>query len=338
MPVPSGQLANRNPGAAKRAAAALTRDPGRVNRLIAIEASCDERTVQKTRKRLEAANSIPVIAGPGSWKPWTPQKAAAELRANPCRSDQLIAGAAGVSPQTVRATRARLVGLFQIGDVPVHRRERRPVPQQPSRTRELLQAHPDWSPARVARAAGVSVQAVYVMIRRTRPLGDLAAAVDTLRVLKIIPVPCEHCRTPFPWAGGPRYCSPACTAAAQRERTSRNQRARGLKRPALADPDHPPPRVRELPRPPDWSRGLCTTVPSRMRTWWSSEIRPEREAARLMCQGCPVLGECETWSLSFPLDDATIYAGMSAAERRRRARALRDEIIRQVTSTRPNRR
>jgi hypothetical protein len=165
------------------------------------------------------------------YRPWTPrpaqQRAADELRANPARSDEIIAEAAGVSHSTAARVRAALEQRWLIGRVPVSQRERRPLPQQPSRTREILQAHPDWSPARVARAAGVSVQAVYVMIRRTKGMGDVAAAVDSIQVLRIIPVPCEHCHRPFPWAGGKtRYCSPACTAAAHAGRTSRNQRAR----------------------------------------------------------------------------------------------------------------
>jgi Transcription factor WhiB len=93
----------------------------------------------------------------------------------------------------------------------------------------------------------------------------------------------------------------------------------------------------QMPPAPDWSRGTCSKVPSRMRSWWSSEIRSEREAAQLACAGCEILEQCTQWSLSLPLDDGSVWGGMDPAERRRRARALRDEIIRQVTTGRPGR-
>jgi hypothetical protein len=192
----------------------------------------------------------------------------------------------------------------------------------------------------VAHAAGVSLSAAYRALAITPQLADVAAAVDSIQVLRVIPRSCAFCREPFPWISGMPYCSTACSKAAEARRLHHAQLDRSQDRPRQP-PEvsaHPEKRIRELPRPPDWSQGLCTTVPSRMRAWWTSEIRTEREAAALMCQGCPVLAECGQWSLSLPLDDGTVYAGMSAAERRRRVRALRDEIIRQVTSARPGRR
>jgi hypothetical protein len=49
-------------------------------------------------------------------KPVALQRAAAELRSNPARSDRLVAAAAGVSHQTVREARHRLGGEALAGE------------------------------------------------------------------------------------------------------------------------------------------------------------------------------------------------------------------------------
>jgi hypothetical protein len=111
----------------------------------------------------------------------------------------------------------------------------------------------------------------------------------------------------------------------------RAQRYRnGPRRPGRSGPEPPPPRF-TLPPPPDWSRGLCTTAPRYQRSWWTSADGTEREAARRLCAGCPVLAECELWSLALPWDDrSAIYAGLTPGERIRRKREVRDELTRQA--------
>lgn len=262
------------------------------------------------------------------------QRAAAELRKDPVRSDYVIAQAAGCSADTVGHTRRILENLYQIGRVPVSERQRRPMPLQPSRTRAAIAAlPPDATYRQIARAAGVSVQAAHRMLKTSPRLADLAAATDQLTVLKVNPLPCAYCRRPFiPARPDHCYCTPECKKAGVARRTSARHRDLGHHLPPSADPGHPAPRIPALPAPPDWSRGLCTTVPARQRTWWSSEIRSEREAAALMCQGCPVLADCTQWSLSLPLSDPAIYGGLSHAERRKARRAWLEAIAAQIRS------
>jgi Transcription factor WhiB len=276
------------------------------------------------------------------WQPWTPrparERAAEELRRNPLRGDREIAAAAGVSRETVAKARHALESMFLIGKVPLSRRGK----TRWSPVREAIIAHPDWTARQLAAEAHVSRDSVHKMRSRDRALGnrrlaDAAVAVDSLSVLKIIPRPCAHCRQPHPFADGrARYCSPACAAAADRERKSRRQLDLGYQRPPLADPDHPPPQHWELPKPPDFSRGACTTAKPHMRGWWTSSGREEREAAATLCRSCPVLAECESWSLALPLgDDAAVYAGMTPAQRRRKRQALLKALAAQAASTRP---
>jgi hypothetical protein len=254
------------------------------------------------------------------------QRAAAELRKDPCRSDLSVAQAARTSNQTVRRVRALLVSLYQIGDVPQDKRQHQPMPRLPSRTRAAIQALGPGATARqVAALAGVNRQSAWRALKVNPQAADLAAAVDSIQVLRVIPRRCAQCRTPFtPDRLNRLYCTPDCKAAAEREQARRSHARQASPDPFPAIPDFPP--------APDWSRGLCTTVKASQRTWWTSEIRTEREAAQLMCQGCPVREPCAAWSLSLPLDDAAIYGGMSQAERIRRRSALRAEIIRQVTA------
>jgi hypothetical protein len=68
-----------------------------------------------------------------------------------------------------------------------------------------------------------------------------------------------------------------------------------------------------------------------MRSYWTSESPAEREAAKHACKTrCPVEPECAVWSLALPLNDSAVYAGLSQAERRRRRKAVMDELIRQA--------
>jgi hypothetical protein len=153
----------------------------------------------------------------------------------------------------------------------------------------------------VADDAHVSIQAAWKMLRAIRRSGVSVAT-------------CQGCGEVFtyPARNGLRrsYCTRACQAARSPGR------------------DETP--VPSLPPPPDWSRGLCTTVKPHMRAWWTSSARDEREAAARYCQRCPVLAACERWSLALPWDDDTVYAGLDRTERNRRKRAVRDEITRQA--------
>jgi WhiB family redox-sensing transcriptional regulator len=275
--------------------------------------------------------------------PWMPyserqarDRAADELRKNPVRSDAVIAAAAGVGSSTVALARHALEQMYQIGRVPLSEREARPRPGQPSRARDLIQAHPGWSLQRVAAAAGVSVQSAWKMSRKTPQLGDLAAVTDSISVIRIIPVPCPRCGEPFLPDDRRRYCSPSCKTAADARRHALADALRGMDRPAHPPSvhAHPPPVVPALPPAPDWSRGRCTTVSPDRRTWWTSDDPDEKQAARSMCTTCPVRPECEQWSLALPLSDPSIYGGMSHAERQKRRRAWLHEIMRQVKTGR----
>jgi hypothetical protein len=86
-------------------------------------------------------------------------------------------------------------------------------------------------------------------------------------------------------------------------------------------PDHrlrePP--IPDLPRKPDFSRGLCTTSPQ--HHFWSSDLPAERRLAAEACQYCPVQPECLQWALSVSetYTSGAIWAGLSEAERKIRA-------------------
>jgi hypothetical protein len=262
------------------------------------------------------------------------QRAAAELRKDPVRSNYVIAQIAGCSADVVAKARAILVSMYQIGDVPVSLRERRPMPLQPSRTRAAITAlPPDATASKVARVAGVSIQAATRMLKVTPRMGDVAAATDAISVLKDNPQPCLECGRPVP-PGRRVYCRPECKRAAEDRRQARASAGLGQSLPPAADPAHRPPVIPVLPPPPDWSRGLCTTVKPAQRTWWTSEIRTEREAAALMCADCPVRPDCEQWSLSLPVSDPAVYAGLTPYERRKRRRAWLEAIAAQVRGPR----
>jgi len=88
------------------------------------------------------------------------------------------------------------------------------------------------------------------------------------------------------------------------------------------------PVIPDLPPAPDFSRGLCSTLPSQTRAWWSSDLPSERKAAALACAGCPVLAPCEAWALSVTgyYTSGVVYGGMTPAQLRRRRRALLEDV------------
>jgi hypothetical protein len=88
-----------------------------------------------------------------------------------------------------------------------------------------------------------------------RQLSDSAAAADALKVTATIT--CDQCTRPFVTsarnARHRRWCSPACSDAAA-------EALGHAPKPRSADPDHPPPAIRPLPRPPDCA-GTCALAP-----------------------------------------------------------------------------
>jgi hypothetical protein len=127
---------------------------------------------------------------------------------------------------------------------------------------------------------------------------------------------CARCSRPFTRVGGQRrYCGQACALAAGRARQAERQAAR------IRPKTDRWPSFTNLPRPADFSRGLCTTVRAAQRAFWTSSDPGEREAAAHMCAGCPVRGPCADWSLALPASDTSVYAGLSHAERIKRRRA-----------------
>jgi hypothetical protein len=87
----------------------------------------------------------------------------------------------------------------------------------------------------------------------------------------------------------------------------------------------------QLPPAPDFSRGLCTTLPATQRTWWTSSDHSERQAAARMCAGCPILAPCEAWAMALPAaDNQAVYAGLLPDERLRRKREVLNAIAAQV--------
>ena len=78
------------------------------------------------------------------------------------------------------------------------------------------------------------------------------------------------------------------------------------------------PKIPDLPRPPEWSKGVCAHVPASQQGWWTSSRPEEREAAAYLCEGCEILAPCAAFSLSLPVTDNAVWAGMTQAERLRR--------------------
>lgn len=279
--------------------------------------------------------------------PWTmysqrpaTQAAARVLITSPQLSDAALAELAATSPTTIASVRARLEQVGVIPRVPPSGRIARPRPQQPSAARDAIERlGPDATPRAIADAAGVSMQAAWKAWRKLNPpLTDAAAATDALTVVKMprmlddtaaaadaisvqATITCDcgtqfHVSTADAAARQRRFCSDACRDA--------DSAARGHKpRHRLADPSHPFPQIQSLPRPPDWSRGICAHVPPSQQRWWTSTDPILREAAASLCLGCPILLPCAEFSLALPVTDNAIYAGMSQAERLRRKREER---------------
>lgn len=236
------------------------------------------------------------------------QRAARHLIEDPARSDALIAEAAHCSTTTIGSIRARLERAGVIEHVPVASRARVPYPQQPSAARDAILVLGTDAPAgEVARLAGVSLQAAWAMLRKLGPvpLADCAASADAIAVQA--QALCERCHAPFtfvPRGNRPprRWCSPDC------------------RRPVRDPYAHHPPPIIELP-PFDFAKGLCTHVPASQASWWTSSETALREAARSICEVCPLLAGCADWSLSLPVTDTAIYGAMSSTERLRLKRA-----------------
>lgn len=188
----------------------------------------------------------------------------------------------------------------------------------------------------------MSLQAAHKALQRTRPrLADAAAATDSITVSKMprqledcaaaadalsvtVTITCAQCGQPFSVSTADaqrrhnRFCSDPCRNADSRERGHKP-------RPRQADRlryQHQVP-IPDFPEPPDFSRGICAHVPRSQQGWWTSSDPVLREAAASLCLGCPILEPCAAFSLSMPVTDGAVWAGMSQAERLRRKREER---------------
>jgi len=189
---------------------------------------------------------------------------------------------------------------------------------------------------------------------RLQPARDASAAVRLARALARTSKRCPRCGQVLPCSafyptptrgrdGLSGYCR-ICTAGIVRERYRRRQgwlpgladaagAADGLAvKKRAADRRLTEPSVPDLPLP-DFSAGLCSTLPSQSRAWWTSDVRAEQRAAALACAGCPVLAECEAWALSvseFFTGTGTVWAGMTPAQLRRARRKLIEDVAEAV--------
>jgi Transcription factor WhiB len=82
----------------------------------------------------------------------------------------------------------------------------------------------------------------------------------------------------------------------------------------------------------DLSRGLCATLPSQSRAWWTSDRHDEQWAAQQACQSCPVLDACHDWAVSVGdfYTSGAVWAGLTQAELRRQRRRFLDDVAGQV--------
>jgi len=278
--------------------------------------------------------------------PWTvysrreaTSAAARVLITSPQLSDAALAELAGVGSTTIGSTRVRLEQVGVIPRVPVADRTARPRPRHDSRTAAAIAAG-CTTPRQIADAAGVSLQAAYKALQRTRPrLADAAAAVDSLSVVRdtpeftdvagsteaisvVVTITCAQCTAAFTVSTADaqrrhnRFCSDPCRDA--------DSRAQGRQtRPRQADGTrymHQVP-IPDFPPPPDWSRGVCAHVPKSQQGWWTSRDPVLREAAANLCETCPILAPCAEFSLAMPVTDSAVWAGQTQAERLRRKRA-----------------
>lgn len=129
---------------------------------------------------------------PGNANPGARQRAEAELKEDPARSNYLIAQQARCTPQRVGVYRRELEARGVIEVVPAAQRQaqaRRPprVPSsrhdpRPCRTRDAIaRLGPSATPRQVANLAQVSIQAAWVMLNKVQAAdsaADLASAAS----------------------------------------------------------------------------------------------------------------------------------------------------------------
>ena len=257
-----------------------------------------------------------------TWRPGTPRKAllraTAALKANPWRSDQMIARQARVSSTTAATARRQLEQAGLIPAVPVSRRERQPYPRQQSATHSAIIGGARTA-REVADAAGTSYQAGWKALRAHR-------LREAIPVPPPPPAQCAACGRPYtpkPRRDGgrpQRYCSRSCAAAADSARRRIGPRE---------VPVAVPPPVWEMPALPEviWLGGLCVQPGAPL--YWTSDDRQDREMARKTCRVCSVRVICRDWSLeALPRGDDMIYAGLDSNGRRRARYAALDESAR----------
>ena len=245
---------------------------------------------------------------PGGPNPGALQRALAELHADPYRSDRAIAAEARCEHRTV--ARARLAD--PAFSPPPAARAARPVPLR-SAVHELVAA---GLPTReITAQLGITRSAVWKARHQivTRHRGDAAGAADELQVTRVTGLASAA-------AAADEFHVRLITESQQ----SVSRREADRRRAATAASRYPvpwkttgyqEPRIDELPRPPDWAAASCAG--HQHPDWWTSREQPEREAARKVCSGCPVLAGCLAWSLHLPATDTAVYAGLDHLDRRR---------------------
>jgi hypothetical protein len=248
-----------------------------------------------------------------AWQPGTSrgalQRAEAALKANPWRSDAVIARQARCSRPTAFRARQQMENAGLIPVIPVSRRQRRPQPRQQSATHSAILAGARTS-REVADLAGVSVGGGRKALRRHRdrePIPELPPP----------PAECEQCGKPYVPrvrgnGGSPqRFCSGQCRFDWHNAR-----RPRAVPLP----PDYP---VLTLPPAAFLAEGLCADPRTLRKVGypWTSDDPQDRELARRICRSCSVQMMCAEWSLHLPREDSAIYAAMGGRERRRLRKA-----------------
>ena len=105
-------------------------------------------------------------------------RAAAELAADPARSNRLIAVSAGIRPEAVAVVRRQLEAAGQIPAIPVADHAWRAYPAPPSHHRALDAIEQGAATSReVAELAGVSMSMAWRALKRHRPSGPAPAIV-----------------------------------------------------------------------------------------------------------------------------------------------------------------
>jgi hypothetical protein len=275
-------------------------------------------------------------------------RAVREIVSDPARSDELIARLARCSPTTVASARQRLESIGLVEHVPAPQRLARPR-VQPSRTRDAIALlGPSATPRQVADAAQVSMAAAWKALSKVRPkLADAAAATDALSVvITAQPVQTADAAAATDAIAISKELNPADAAAAtdalrttasaicercggtftftpRRNAPPRTWCGQGCKRAGSNPSASYPPALPAFPPPPHFAKGLCTHVPASQATWWTSSEPALREAARSICEVCPILYQCAEWSLSLPVTDTAIYGAMSTHQRLALKREMR---------------